>query len=147
MRWRCIQEWQPLLSYFLSYLPFLCLNLISCPFCNSITRWSILILLGRSAEQDETMCCLQVRQCWLSYFWSCLPYLCLNLVLCLLCNTNTLHNILMILKIGRNGEQDKMAHRLQEWQLWWGLWGTVLCLFVFCGVFLFCFFRKKKKLF
>ena len=114
----CILEWQLWLSYFWSYLLFLCLNLISCLLCNSSTLWIILILLGRNVEQDETTCCIQEWQLWLSYFWSYRPFLCLNLILYPLCNLNTLHNILMIL--GRNVEQDKMTCHLQEWQLLWG---------------------------
>ena len=43
--------------------------------------------------------------------WSYLP-LCLNLILYLLSNSNTLHNILMILS--RNVEQDEMTCHLQE---------------------------------
>ena len=35
---------------------------------------------------------------------------------CLLCNLNTLWNILMIL--GRNVNQDKMTCHIQDWQLW-----------------------------
>ena len=35
---------------------------------------------------------------------------------CLLCNLNTLWNILMIL--GRNVDQDEMTCRIQDWQLW-----------------------------
>ena len=95
-------------------IPFLCLNLILCPFCNSSTFWIIFILLGRNVKQDETTCCLQEWQLWLSYFWIYLLFLCLNLISCPLCNSNTLHNILMIL--GRNVEQDKTCC-LQEWQL------------------------------
>ena len=37
---------------------------------------------------------------------------CLNLILCPLCNTNTLQNILMIL--GRNVERDKTTCWVQE---------------------------------
>ena len=40
--------------------------------------------------------------------------------LCLLCNTNTHRNILMML--GTNVEQDEMTCCIQESQLWWD-WG------------------------
>ena len=40
----------------LELLPFLCLNLISCPLCNSNTHHNILMILFRNVEQDETMC-------------------------------------------------------------------------------------------
>ena len=40
------------LSDFWSYLPFLCLNFISCLLCKSNTLWIILILLDRNVEQD-----------------------------------------------------------------------------------------------
>ena len=48
------------------------------------------------------------------YFWSYVPILCLNLISCLelLCNTNTLGNILMIL--GTNVDQDEMTCCVQE---------------------------------
>ena len=51
-------------------------------------------------------CWVQEWQLWFSYFWTYLPVLCLNLLLCQLCNSNTLHNNLMI--HGRNIEQDKI---------------------------------------
>ena len=47
-----VQEWQLLLSYFWSYIPFLCLTLISCPLCNKNTLWNILMIF----EVDEVMC-------------------------------------------------------------------------------------------
>ena len=114
----CKQERQLWLSYLWSYHPFLCLNLISCPFCNSKTLRINLSLLSRNVEQDETMYCVQEWQLWLSYFLSYLPFLCLNLILFLLCKSNTFHNILMIL--GRKKELDEMTCRLQEWQFCWG---------------------------
>ena len=100
-----VQEWQLWLSYFWSYLPVLCLNLISCLLCNTNTLWNILMILGRNIEQDEMKCCIQDWQLLLSYFWSYLHFLCLNLISCLLSNSNTLHNILMILC--RNVEQTR----------------------------------------
>ena len=118
------------ISPFWSYLSFLCLNLILCPLCNSNTLQIILILLGRNVEQDETTYCIQDWQLWLSYFWTYLSFLCLNLISCPLCNSNTLYNILMIL--GRNVEQDEKMCCLQEWQLGLG-WGTYI------------FFFSKKK--
>ena len=103
----CVWKRQLWLSYFWSYHPFLCLNLVSCPFCYSKTFCINLSFLCRNVEQDETTCCIQEWYFWLSYFWSYLPFFCLNLILCLLCKSNTLHNISMIL--GRKKEQDKIT--------------------------------------
>ena len=137
----CIKERQLWLSYFWGCLSFLCLNLISCPFCYSNTFWIILILLGRNVEQDETTCYIQEWQLWLSYFWSYLPCLCLNFIWCPLCNSNTLHNILMIL--GRNIEQDKT----NEEQICWGSGGTFVCFFFLLLFFLvFHCFPDKEEL-
>ena len=119
------QEWKLLLSYFLSYLPFLYLNLISCPLCNTNTLWNILMILDRNIELDEMTCWVQKWQLWFSYFWSYL--FCMNLISCPLCNSNSLHNILMIL--GSYLEQDETTCRLQGWQLWRG-WGTVFFFFL-----------------
>ena len=49
--------------------------------------------------------------------------------LSLLCNTNTLQNILMML--GTNVEQDEMTCCIQVCQLWrdWGVGGTFVCFF------------------
>ena len=102
-----VLEWQFWLPYIWSYLLFLCLNLISCLLCSTNTLRNILIVLGRYEVQDKMTCCIQEWQPWLSYSWSYLPFLCVNLILCPLCNSNTLHNILMML--GRNIEQDEMT--------------------------------------
>ena len=48
-----------LLSYFWTYLPFLCLNLILCPLYNLNTLHNILMILSRNVEHDEITCCLQ----------------------------------------------------------------------------------------
>ena len=58
------------------------------------------MILGRNVEQDETTCQVQECQLWVSYFWSHLPFLCLNLISCALCNMYNLPHILMLL--GRN---------------------------------------------
>ena len=65
-----VQEWQLWLSYFLSYLPFLCLNLILilCLLCNMNILQNILMILGRNVEQDKMTCCVQEWQLWLSNF-------------------------------------------------------------------------------
>ena len=47
--------------------------LISCPLCKSKTLWNMFMILGRTVEQDKTMCCVQERQLWFCYFWSYLP--------------------------------------------------------------------------
>ena len=73
------------------------------------TLWNTFMILGRNVEQDEATCHIQE---WLSHFWSCLPFMCFNLILCPLFNKNTLQNILMIL--GRNVEQHEMSCCLQE---------------------------------
>ena len=108
-----------------------CLNLSLCPLCNTNTLRNILMTLVRNVEQDEMMCCVQEWQRWLSYFWTYLPFWCLNLISCTLCNT--LHKILMILNV----EQDKTTCHLQEWQPWWG-WEDICFFFFF--FFFFCFF-------
>ena len=109
-----IQEWQLWLSYFMRYLT-LCLNLISCPLCNTNTLQNGLMILGRNVEEDEMTCCIQEWQLWLSYFWSYLSFLGLNLILCPLCNFNTLWIILILLS--RNVEQNEITCCVQEWQL------------------------------
>ena len=58
------------------------------------------MILGRNVEQDQMTFHVQECQFWVSYFWSYLSFLCLNLIFCLLCNMDTLPHILMIL--GRN---------------------------------------------
>ena len=118
-----IQEWHIWFSYFVVTSPS-CLDLILYPLCNTNTLRNILMILCRNVEQDEITCWVQERQLWLSYLWTYFSFLCLNLILCPLCNSNTLHNILMI--FGRNVEQDEMTCHLQEWQLWqgWGLAGS-----------------------
>ena len=87
----------------------------SCPFCNLNTFWNILMILGRNVDQDEMTCHIQDWQLWLSYFWSYHPLFYLKKILCLLCNSNTLWNISVVL--GRNVEQDQTTCSLQEWQL------------------------------
>ena len=64
--------------------------LILCPLCKSKNLWNIFMILGRNVEQDQTTCHVQE----LSYFWSYLPLFCL--ISPLLCNWNTLQNILMV---------------------------------------------------
>ena len=106
---------------FLAFSPFLIFDsdyaLISCPLCKAIiTLWNIFMILGRNVEQDEMACHVQEWQLWLSYFWSHLHFLCLNLISCSLCNSNTLWIILILL--GRNVEQEQTTCCVQEWQLW-----------------------------
>ena len=60
------------------------------------------MILGRNVEQDEMMCWVQE---WLSYFWT------LNLNLCPLCNSNNLHNILMILHTNVNRTRQCVAYK------------------------------------
>ena len=114
-----IQEWQLCLSYCLCFHSLLYLTVIMHCFCVHSVSWTpfgiFLWCLGRNVEQDKPTCHIQEWQLWLSYFWSYLA-LCLNLILCPLCNMNTLRNILMIL--GRNVVQYEMTCCIQEWQLW-----------------------------
>ena len=70
------------------------------------------MILGRKVEQDEKTYHVQELQLLVSYFWSYFPILCLNMILCPLCNMNMLRKILMIL--GRNVEQDEMTFCIQE---------------------------------
>ena len=88
---------------------------LSFPLCNLNILWNILIILGRNVEQDQKMCRIQEWQLCLSYFWSYHPLLYLKKISCLLCNSNTLWNILMVL--GRNVEQDQKMCCIKEWQL------------------------------
>ena len=50
------QEWQLLLTYFLSYFPLIILGVISCPLYNLNTFWNIFVILHRYVEQVMTMC-------------------------------------------------------------------------------------------
>ena len=96
-------------------------SLISCPLCKSNTLWNILMILGSNEEQDQTTCHIQEWQLWLCLLLELSPLLVFEFYfLSLLCNTNTLRNILMML--GTNIEQDEMTCCVQEWQLWrdWG---------------------------
>ena len=67
--------------------------------------------------------------------------------LSLLCNTNTIRNILMM--IGTNVEQDEMMCCVQEWQLWrdWGDICFLLLFFFFFFVFFFFLVFLKTNLF
>ena len=95
-----VQEW---LSYFWRYFPVFCfLNW----FRVRSVHWIAFGIIWW--HFDGTRMTL-----WLFLFWRYLPFLCLNFISCLLCNTNTIQNILMIL--GRNVEQDKMTCCILEW--------------------------------
>ena len=110
-----IQEWQLLLSYFWSCIPF-CLNLISCPLCNTNTL-QILMIFGKNVEQDEMRCCEQERQLWLSYFWSYLPFL--FWIWFPVCSVSPKHfGLCILILLCINVEHDEMACCVQEWQLW-----------------------------
>ena len=54
-----VQERQFSLSYFLSYFPLIVSDAISCPLCNLITLWYIIMTLYSYVEQVLTMCCIQ----------------------------------------------------------------------------------------
>ena len=51
-----IHKWQLSLSYFLSYLPLMVSDAISCPLYNLNTLWNIIIILHSYVEQVMTMC-------------------------------------------------------------------------------------------
>ena len=69
------------------------------------------MILGRNAEPDKTTHHIQEWQ-----LLELTPFiLFLKLILCQLCNSNTLRNILMV--FGRNVKQDEMTCRVKEWQL------------------------------
>ena len=89
--------------------------LISCLLCKSNTLWNILMILGSNEEQDQMTCHIQEWQLWLFLLLELSPLLVFEYdFLSLLCNMNTLQNILMIL--GRNVEQDEVTCWVQEWQ-------------------------------
>ena len=100
------------------------------------------MILGSNKEQDQTTCHIQEWQLWLFLLLELSPLLVFEFdFLSLLCNTNTLRNILMML--GTNVEQDEMMCCIHEWQLWrdWGWgggWGG--------GATFVCFFSKKSFL-
>ena len=79
-----VKEWQLCLSYFWHYLSLLCLKLIMHWFrvcyVKSNTFWNILMLLGSNEKQDQTTC--HIQEWHFFYFWSYLPFLCLDLMSC-----------------------------------------------------------------
>ena len=95
------------------------------------------MILGGNEKQDQTTCYIQEWQHWLFLLLKLSPLLVFEFdFLSLLCNTNTLGNILMML--GTNVEQDQMTSCIQELQLLQD-WGRHLLLF-------FVFFSKKPFL-
>ena len=54
-----VQEWQPLLTYFLSNFPLMVSDASSCPLHNLITLWYIIIILYSYVEEVLTMCRLR----------------------------------------------------------------------------------------
>ena len=89
-----IQEWQLLLSYFLSYFPLIISDAISCPLYNLNTLWNIIMILHSYVEQVMTMC--HVKELLLSYFLSYFPLMISDAISCLLHNLKTVWNITMI---------------------------------------------------
>ena len=131
----CVQEWQLWLSYFWSISP-------SCIWIRfhvrSYNLWIIIILPGRIVVWDNM---LRTRRTTLAFLLlELFPLLMFQYDLCLLCNTYTLRNILMI--TGRNVEQDKTVCRLQEWHFWQG-WGAGVGICFLFGFFCVFFFSKK----
>ena len=110
-----IQEWQLLLSYFLSCFPFMVLDAISCLLHNLKIIWNIIIILHSYVEQVMMMCRIQEGQLLLSYFLSYFPFMGLDAISCLLHNLKIIWNIIIILH--SYVEQVMMMCRIQEWQL------------------------------
>ena len=92
-----IQEWQLLLSYFLSYFPLMVSHAISCPIYKLNTLWNIIMILHSYVEQVMTMCHVHERQLSLSYFLSYFPLMVSDAISCQLHNLKTVWNIIMIL--------------------------------------------------
>ena len=74
------QEWQLLLSYFLSYFPLMVLGVISCPLHNLNTLWNIFMILHSYVEQVMLMCREQEWQLLLSNFLSYFPLMVLGVI-------------------------------------------------------------------
>ena len=110
-----VQEWQLLLSYFLSYFPLMVTDSILCPLHNLNTVWNILMILYSYVGQDMTICRIQEWQLSLSYFLSYFPLIISVASLCPLYNLNTLWNVIVILH--SYVEQVMMMCHVQEWQL------------------------------
>ena len=77
-----VQEWQLLLSYFLSYFPSIVADAISCPLHNLKTLWYIIVILYSYVEQVLTMCCIYEWPLSFSYFLSYFPLIVSDAVLC-----------------------------------------------------------------
>ena len=89
--------------------------------------WWYLVVIE---EQDQMTCHIQEWQLRLFLLLELSPLLVFEFdFLSLLCNTNTLLNILM--RLGTNVEQDEVTCCGQEWQLWRGGGGGQLLLFFF----------------
>ena len=87
--------------------------LISCPLCKSNTLWNILVILGSNEEQDQRHVTYKNDNFGFLLLLELSPLLVFEFnFLSLLCSTNTLRNILMIL--GRNVKQDEMRCCVQE---------------------------------
>ena len=54
-----VQEWQLLLSYFLSYFPLIVSAAVSCPLHNLKTLWYFIMILHSYVEHILTMCRIQ----------------------------------------------------------------------------------------
>ena len=110
-----VQEWQLSLSYFLSYLPLMVSDAISCPLHNLNTRWYIFMILYSYVEQVLMMCRVQEWQLSLSYFLKYIPLIVSDAISCPLHNLNTLWYIFKTLY--SYVEQVLMVCRVQECQL------------------------------
>ena len=111
----CVQEWQSLLSYFLSYFPLMVSDAISCLLCNLNTLWYIIMILHCYVEQVLMMCHVQEWQLSLPYFLSYFLLMISDAISCPLCNLNTLWYI--VLTFHSYVEKVLTICCIQEWQL------------------------------
>ena len=100
----CVQEWQLLLSYFLSYFPLMVSDAISFPLHNVNTLWYIIMILYNYVEQVLTI--RRILEC---HF----PLIVSDAILCPLHNLKTLWFIIMILY--SYVEHILMMCQVQEW--------------------------------
>ena len=91
-----IQEWQLLLSLFLSYFPLIISYAIQCPLYNLTTLLNIIMILHSYLEQVMKICHVQERQLSLSYFLSYFPLIVSDAISCPPNNLKTVWNIIMI---------------------------------------------------
>ena len=87
-----VQEWQLLLSYFMSYFPWMVSDTILCPLHNLKIVWNIIMILHSYIEQVMMMCRVQEWHFSFLYF---LSYLSLMVKATIPSILNTVRNIFM----------------------------------------------------